>query len=61
VSYLSLSRSLRREMDLTLSTEAERLIMAVDLGGGGVHLGEGPDNLRIGTLAALYDTTGSGY
>ena len=28
--YLSLSRSLRQEMDLTLSTEAERLIAAID-------------------------------
>ena len=56
--YLSLSRSLRQEMDLTLSTEAERLIAAIDFGGGAVHLGEGPDNLRIGTVAALYDATG---
>ncbi|HTD77004.1 MAG TPA: histidine kinase dimerization/phospho-acceptor domain-containing protein, partial [Chloroflexota bacterium] len=56
--YLSLSRSLRQEMDLTLSNEAERLIAAIDFGGGAVHLGEGPDNLRIGTVAALYDATG---
>src|SRR5207302_2038596 len=29
-----------------------------EFGGGALHLGEGPDNLRIGTVAALYDTTG---
>jgi heavy metal sensor kinase len=56
--YLSLSRSLRQEMDLTLSTEAERLIAGIEFGDGVLHLGEGPDNLRIGTVAALYDTTG---
>ena len=36
--YLSLSRSLRQEMDLTLSTEAERLIAGIEFGGGALHL-----------------------
>ena len=38
--YLSLSRSLRQEMDLTLSTEAERLIAGIEFGGGALHLGD---------------------
>jgi len=58
VLYLSLSRSLRQEMDLTLTTEAGRLIAAMDFENGAPQLGEGPDNLRIGTVAALYDTSG---
>jgi heavy metal sensor kinase len=59
VLYLTLSRSLREEMDVTLRTEAERLISSMDFENGAVHLGgEGPDNLRIGTVAALYDGTG---
>jgi heavy metal sensor kinase len=59
VLYVSLSRSLRQEMDLTLSTEAERLVAAMDFENGSPHLGEGPDNLRIGTVAALYDSSGN--
>jgi heavy metal sensor kinase len=58
VLYLSLSRSLHQEMDLTLSNEADRLVTAMDFENGAPHLGEGPDNLRIGTVAALYDATG---
>ncbi|MDQ6672376.1 MAG: ATP-binding protein, partial [Chloroflexota bacterium] len=57
--YVNLSRSLRQEMDLTLSTEAERLIASMDFENGGPRLGEGPDNLRIGTVAALYDGSGA--
>jgi heavy metal sensor kinase len=56
--YVTLSRSLREEMDLTISTEAARLIASMDFENGVAHLGEGPDNLRIGTVAALYDSTG---
>ncbi|HEV7663867.1 MAG TPA: heavy metal sensor histidine kinase [Chloroflexota bacterium] len=59
VLWLSLSRSLREELDLSLSTEAERLITSMDFENGAPHLAEGPDNLRIGTVAALYDTTGT--
>ena len=58
VLYASLSRSLSQQMDLSLSTEAERLITSLDVENGALHLGEGPDNLRIGTVAALYDRTG---
>src|SRR5437660_10181943 len=59
VLYVSLSRSLSQELDLTLSTEATRLIASMDFGSGGPQLGgEGPDNLRIGTVAALYDSAG---
>src|ERR1700730_19132815 len=57
--YLSLSRSLSQELDLTLSTEASRLIASMDFESGGAPLGgEGPDKLRIGTVAALYDGAG---
>jgi heavy metal sensor kinase len=56
--YLSLSRGLRDELDLTLSTEAERLIASMDFENGVVRLGEQPDNLRVGTVAALYDSSG---
>lgn len=57
--YVSLSRSLNQDLDLTLSTEATRLIAAMDFESGAPHLGsEGPDNLRIGTVAALYDSAG---
>ena len=58
VLYVSLSRSLRGEMDMTLATEAQRLIATMDVDNGTPRLGEAPDNLRIGTVAALYDTTG---
>jgi heavy metal sensor kinase len=57
--YVSLSRSLGQEMDLTLSTEAERLISSMDYENGAAQLGEGPDNLRVGTVAALYDSSGA--
>jgi heavy metal sensor kinase len=56
--YVSLARSLREEMDLTLVTEAQRLIATMDFENGTPRLGEAPDNLRIGTVAALYDSTG---
>ncbi len=56
--YLTLARNLREEMDITLSTEAERLTSSLDVEDGTPRLGEGPDNLRIGTVAALYDGTG---
>jgi heavy metal sensor kinase len=57
--YVSLSRSLSQELDLTLSTEATRLIATMDFETGAPQLGgEGPDNLRIGTVAALYDSSG---
>src|SRR5205085_7699795 len=55
--YVSLSRSLRGEMDITLETEAQRLIASMDFDNGSPRLGEEPDNLRIGTVAALYDAT----
>jgi heavy metal sensor kinase len=58
VLYVSLSRSLRGEMDMTLATEAQRLIASMDVENGAPRLGEAPDNLRIGTVAALYDSTG---
>jgi heavy metal sensor kinase len=57
--YASLSRSLRQEMDMTLTTEAERLTTSIDVENSVPALGEGPDNLRIGTVAALYDGSGS--
>src|SRR5258708_39539081 len=56
--YLTLSRSLREELDITLSTEAARLINSMNYENGAVLLGEAPDNLRIGTVAALYDGPG---
>ena len=56
--YLSLARSLSQELDLTLSTEAQRLVASMDFENGGPQLGDGPDNLRIGTVAALYDASG---
>jgi heavy metal sensor kinase len=56
--YLSLSRSLREELDITLGTEAQRLTASMDFENGSPRLGEAPDNLRIGTVAALYDSTG---
>jgi heavy metal sensor kinase len=59
VLYVSLSRNLRQEMDLTLSTEAARLVASMDFENGGPQLGEGPDNLSIGTVAALYDRSGT--
>ncbi len=58
VLYVTLARSLSEEMDVTLSNEAERLIGSMDYDNGVLHLGDGPDNLRIGTVAALYDRTG---
>ncbi len=59
VLYASLSRSLREELDVTLSTEGARLISSMDFENGVPQLGEGPDNLRIGTVAALFDRTGT--
>ena len=59
VLYASLSRSLREELDVTLSTEGARLISSMDFENGVLQLGEGPDNLRIGTVAALFDRTGT--
>ena len=56
--YFSLARSLSQEMDLTLATEASRQIASMDVENGALHLGEGPDNLSIGTVAELYDATG---
>jgi heavy metal sensor kinase len=56
--YLTLSRGLREELDVTLSTEAARLIASMDFENNAPQLGEAPDNLRIGTVAALYDATG---
>jgi heavy metal sensor kinase len=56
--YLTLSRGLREELDVTLSTEAVRLISSMDFENNAPQLGEGPDNLRIGTVAALYDSGG---
>ncbi len=56
--YLTLSRGLREELDVTLSTEAARLISSMDYENNAPQLGEAPDNLRIGTVAALYDATG---
>jgi heavy metal sensor kinase len=58
VLYVSLSRSLRSELDLTLTTEAERLVTSMDVENGSPRLGDGPDNLTIGTVAALYDGAG---
>lgn len=58
VLYVSLSRSLQGELDLTLSTEARRLVSTMDLENGRPTLGDGVDNLNIGTVAALYDGTG---
>ena len=58
VLYLALSRSLSQEMDATLNTEAARLIASMNYESGAPQLGEGPDNLRIGTVAALYDSSG---
>jgi len=56
--YLTLSRALREELDVTLATEAARLISSMDFENNAPQLGEAPDNLRIGTVAALYDSTG---
>jgi heavy metal sensor kinase len=56
--YLTLSRALREELDVTLSTEAERLIGSMKFGSDAPQLGDAPDNLRIGTVAALYDSGG---
>ena len=60
VLYLSLSRGLAEEMDISLSTEAARLIASMDFENGLAVLGvgENPDNLQTGTVAALYDATG---
>jgi heavy metal sensor kinase len=57
--YVSLARSLRQETDLALSTEADRLIASLDVENGVPQLAEGPDNLRVGTVAALYDSSGT--
>jgi heavy metal sensor kinase len=59
VLYVSLSRSLSEELDMTLSAEAARLITSVDFEDGALHLGAGPDNLRIGTVATLSDASGT--
>jgi heavy metal sensor kinase len=59
ILYVSLSQSLRQELDLTLSTEATRLVSSMDFETGGPQLPEGPDNLRIGTVAALFDSSGT--
>src|SRR3981081_3726442 len=56
--YLPLSRGLREELDVTLSTEAARLIASMDFENNAPQLGEAPDNLRIGTVAARSDSTG---
>jgi heavy metal sensor kinase len=56
--YLTLSRGLREELDVTLTTEAERQVGSMDFEDGAPHLGDGPDNLRIGTVTALYDAAG---
>ena len=56
--YLTLSRGLREELDVTLTTEATRLISSMDFENNAPQLGDAPDNLRIGTVAALYDSTG---
>jgi heavy metal sensor kinase len=58
VLYVTLSRSLREEMDITLMAEAGRLIATMDFENDAPHLGDSPDNLRIGTVAALYDSSG---
>jgi len=56
--YFSLARSLEQTLDLSLSTEATRLIASVAFTNGSLQLGEAPDNLQVGTVAALYDRTG---
>ena len=58
VLYLSLSRGLREELDISLSSEATRLIATMEVENGAAVLGEGPDNLQLGTVAALYNATG---
>ena len=58
VLYLSLSRGLREELDISLISEATRLIATMDVENGAAVLGEGPDNLQLGTVAALYNSTG---
>src|SRR5207245_805316 len=35
-----------------------RLTASLDFENGSPRLGEGPDNLRIGTVAAMYDSSG---
>jgi heavy metal sensor kinase len=57
--YVNLARSLRGELDMTLSSEAARLIGSMDVENGAPQLGDAPDNLRIGTVAALYDRSGT--
>lgn len=56
--YLSLSRSLHEEVDRSLAAEAERQIAMLDVGNGAPRLGDDPDSLQVGTVAALYDRTG---
>lgn len=58
VLYASLARGLNAQLDVSLSTEAERLIASLDVENGALHLGEGPDNLSVGTVGALYDASG---
>ncbi len=56
--YVNLSRSLHDEVDRSLRSEAQRLIATLDIEDGQPRLGDGPDNLQVGTVAALYDPTG---
>lgn len=56
--YVDLSRSLHDEVDRLLRSEAQRLIATLDIEDGQPRFGDGPDNLQVGTVAALYDPTG---
>ena len=54
--YLNLYRSLHEELDRSLVTEAQRQIATLDF--ANFRFGEGPDNLELGIVAALYDRSG---
>ena len=51
--YLSLYSNLHAELDRSLVTEAQRQIATLDF--TNFRFGEGPDNLELGIVAALYD------
>jgi heavy metal sensor kinase len=56
--YFNLSRNLHDEADQSLALDARRLIATLDIEDGRPRLIEGPESLRPGTIAALYDPTG---
>ncbi|MBV9355074.1 MAG: HAMP domain-containing protein, partial [Chloroflexi bacterium] len=56
--YVNLARNLEAELDRSLAAAAQQVGLNLDDANGSLGLGDGPDLLPAGTVAALYDVTG---